>query len=708
MSQAAPRHRYGGFALILALVALLCSGIAYGSTWATVHTEHTFAEDPEWGLSETNVTLDAEVALRDMEVEIHAQREDSGWFGEVDETMIDTETHAENERRSEGNVSRTFEAMDDAGETAEWLIIIGGIIVLATFVLVFLALSNTVPLKPALLTGGLGGLLVMTAPIAWLLMLPQDGAFTNPFIETVVDPFDEGVLAEIGFEPVPAFGFYLMTLGGVAALGAFAMVVLAVRAPAVGERPGWMVAREDDVLPEVTLGNFIKREGTELSFDFGALTERPKRFILPAICAIFLVCAFMLSEGSWMSMDMEEDDSSTRINFYAEEFAFENDGDEIRLDYGLGFFEEVFGEVGAAVETAALILKVGLTLFVVGLLWRFLVATGAAQRVPALCRHHPRIDTVLMTLGPLLAFAAALWFVVEAPGVNDLAVIEEDADFEGGYSFSLWVLLLCGLPLSVTTFTSGAHGAPARAFLRRFDIPIGEGESDGGDGGITLVNPFTDPRVTALPWVTILGVTLALIVAGAGGVVLYDIVVPVEAEEMPRETYLLEYEWWYGNGSSQDSGYIADGGTETFALEVHEYDVNANSSVLMIGVEVDYDETDTDSTCDLLTVTLSGAPETFDAANSTTSGQVGDCSRVILYLYVVLGKEAQGLDETYTNMTASELDAFYAEYNGQHGLGTWSIDVSIDDQGVSPFENGEDVTVEWYVAHLRMTAHLLE
>ena len=705
MSDVHPRHRFGGYALILSLVAILVSGIAYGSTWATVHTEEDVGGSRILLIPPTTITFDADVALRDMEIAVNAANADL----EMDESMTDTETHEENAARSKGNVSQTFEEMDSAGATAEWLIIGGIVLSIATLLIVFLSLAGIAPIRPALLTAGIGAGMLFAAPIAWFLMLPSDGAFTNPFIQFSAGFFGEEQI-EVSFDPSPAFGFFLAVFGAIASLAMAAMVVKMERSESVEEKPGWMVPREGEVLPEPTIAHFISREGGNVSFDFSALPLKPSRLAMPVFQVMLLALILLLQGGAWANYTIEDENGSADISFLTEEVEASEGGETRKSDYGAGFIGEGIGEIGEVISSTSTALSIASTLLILGLLWRFGVATGFAQRLPALCRHHRILDTVLMTGGTAIAFGAMLYFMIQAPSQAELFAFAEGSDIEGGNSLLVWAVLLTSAPIALMTYTLGEHGAPARRFLRSFDIPLPGSDSDDvgtsteKGAGMTFVNPFKDPRVTSLPWLMILGVTFTLIIASAGGFMVYKLVVPDPVPPVQRDAYYQNSSSYFGNGSDFESVYVQDGQTETVTYTAMEYDLSSNYSMLRLVVVLDYTETDSDTTCDNLEATFSQVPAGLDSGNSTLSGTVSDCSQVELFAYIERGMEGKDLHGTQANFSADERDALL-EYHNDHilGIGDWAVDITVNDQGISPFENGEDVDVSWYIEQVTLT-----
>ena len=66
MSDVHPRHRYGTYALILALLALAFAGFSKGAVWATVDDESsTTVQDEFFGELFVNVTIESDLHLRE-------------------------------------------------------------------------------------------------------------------------------------------------------------------------------------------------------------------------------------------------------------------------------------------------------------------------------------------------------------------------------------------------------------------------------------------------------------------------------------------------------------------------------------------------------------------------------------------------------------------------------------------------------------------
>ena len=167
---------------------------------------------------------------------------------------------------------------------------------------------------------------------------------------------------------------------------------------------------------------------------------------------------------------------------------------------------------------------------------------------------------------------------------------------DGGTSFTILALMVIFVPYTIAVFTFGEYGAPVRNFLRSFDIPIpGEeegvattsssGESSGGIGTL-LQNPFDNPRISGLPWVTIGVVILVLFALGGGGYLVYNMVSSSgESEPESRNTYQLDIS--NNNIQSEETVYANDQST-TWSLLTNE---PMDGSISKIDLFFQYDET---------------------------------------------------------------------------------------------------------------------
>ena len=71
MSDVHPRHRYGTYALILALLAVVFAGFSKGSVWAQSEIQLNTTIEDDWGDPVTiNATIESELKLREMDVAI--------------------------------------------------------------------------------------------------------------------------------------------------------------------------------------------------------------------------------------------------------------------------------------------------------------------------------------------------------------------------------------------------------------------------------------------------------------------------------------------------------------------------------------------------------------------------------------------------------------------------------------------------------------
>ena len=96
MSDVHPRHRYGTFALILALFALVFAGFSKGAVWATVEDESSSTIEDEFADFDVNVSIEGDLHLREMEITIISQIDVIGFPDAFEPTELsETETYDE-------------------------------------------------------------------------------------------------------------------------------------------------------------------------------------------------------------------------------------------------------------------------------------------------------------------------------------------------------------------------------------------------------------------------------------------------------------------------------------------------------------------------------------------------------------------------------------------------------------------------------------
>ena len=709
MSDVHPRHRYGTYALIFALLAIVFAGFSKGAVWAIVEDESsTIIQDDFFGDFIVNVTIESDLHLREMESEIVSTTEFGGFVDESEPAELsETETYDELAQSSDGNVSSTFEGMDTAGVVAEWMIWIGIGTAIITAILCFCSLAQIVPSRTTLLAGGISSTLLLFTPIVWFLLLPLEGTYAN---ESILEPiaffFEEAPELLLNFEPMPSTGAFLSILGGLCAAAMMVMIVLYNRSELTEEKPSWMIADDSDKLPESTMLDLISIDGDSISLNFSALKSQPKKLVMPVIQVLLIILFSSILSGAWASYTIGFDElepglGDQELSFTAEEVIIGMGDDSVKLSYEMGI-DEPWGEMGEVIGLSATLGSIAIWMLILSLVWRFAVSTGGAQKIPALCRHHRIIDTSLMTGGSLLAFASLLYFTLKSPSSAELFTDIPNEIIAGGTSFLILSLMVLLVPYSIAVFTFGEHGAPVRNFLRSFDIPIPGEEEDvattssserTGGFGTLLQNPFNNPRISGLPWLTIGVVVLVLFALGGGGYLAYKIVGGSDDSEgsQTKMLYDLSYDSFSG-GEGFDSINVAGGQVVTWTFDQGSAQ-DDEFTLFAILITFDYDESDPDPLCDQLDVALSGAPTMFDNQNSTASGSADDCSQVALVLYVERGLEGSQLDGSQELLNSDEVDSMQAYFNEHDGgIGTWEFSIYVEDVG-GPLDNGEEVTM---------------
>ena len=99
----------------------------------------------------------------------------------------------------------------------------------------------------------------------------------------------------------------------------------------------------------------------------------------------------------------------------------------------------------------------------------------------------------------------------------------------------------------------------------------------------------------------------------------------------------------------------------------------------------------------------------FDSQNSTSQGEVDDCSEINLELFIERGLECLDLDGSDVTLDSDQVD-WIGSYCNEHdgGSGNWDFSISVEDVG-GPLENGEEVTitVEYFSGTLLIAESIL-
>ena len=699
MDELHPRHRYGTYALILALLALAFAGFSKGAVWATVDDESTTTVQNEvFGEVIVNVTIESDLHLREMDTEIIGTDWAEEWGHREESEISKTETYDELAQSSEGNVSSTFEDMDTAGAVAEWMIWIGIGTVLITAILCLCSLAQVMPSRPTLLAGGISSVVLFSTPIIWYTNLPSDGVYPHEYL---TGAFLAGFAPEplpINFEPMPSTGVFLSILGGLCSVAMMWMIVLYNRAELTEEKPSWMIADDSTILPYATLSGLFSSDGESISLNFSPLKSQPQKLIIPIIEIVVIIGFSIVLAGTWASYTIDLDGTSVDFSYNQEEMIFGQGSESLKFSYDLG--EDSDKEMGEVIGQSVSIGTIAIWMLTLGLIWRFAVSIGGAQKIPTLCQHHRIIDTLLMTGGSLLAFASLLYFMINSPSSAELFSDMPDEMIDGGTSFPILGLMIVLVPNTFAVFTFGEFGAPVRNFLRSFDIPIPgeEGDADsapssGESSGIAtlLQNRFDDMKISGFPWVTIGVVILVLFALGGGGYLVYNMIGSSDDSEGSQTMMLYDVSYdTFSVGANFDSVNVGGGQVVTWSFDQESI---PDTVLFAISITFDYDESDPDPFCDQLDVELSGAPLMYDDWNSTSGGSVDDCSEISLVLFVERGLEGSQLDGAQLMLNSDEVDSMQAYFNEHEGgVGTWEFSIYIEDVGAG-FENGEEVTM---------------
>ena len=703
------RHKFGTYALIFALLAIAFSGLSMGAVWATSEVElSTIIQDDFGDDVQIDVTIEDDLHLREMETKIEGTVTQF-WDGEIEEEIriSETKTYDELAKNSSRLGSSTFEDMDAAGIVAGWMIWIGIATAVITAILCLCSLAQITPSRPTMISGGISSVLLFMTPVVWFILLPSDGTYSN--IDVLGRSsiwFSEDPKLPIDISPTPSIGVFLSILGGFCAASMMVMISLYNSSEWTKEMPSWMIADDSVILPDSTLSGLILRDGDSINLNFSTLKSQPEKLVMPAVQILIITLFSLALSGTWASYTIDLDEiqpglGNEDISFTAEEVNMGIGDDSIKISYGTGF-DKSWDEMGEVIGLSVTIGTIAIWMLILSLFWRFAVSTGSAQKIPALCQYHRIIDTFLITGGSLLAFFSLLYFTIKSPSSAELFSDIPNEIIDGGTSFLILSLMFLLVPFSIAVFTFGEHGAPIRTFLRSFDIPIpGEYEdhptvssrSENFEGVATLLHDkFNYHRISGLPLATIGVITLVLLSLTGGGILAYKIIESSDKSENLQTNILYDLSYSTSiSGSFSDSVDVADG--QLVYWSFNQVPPPNGSSLFAISITFDYDETDADAFCDRLDVSLSDPSVMFDSQNSTSQGEVDDCSQINLELFIERGLECLDLDGLAITLDSEQVD-WIGSYCNEHegGVGNWEFSISVDDIG-GPLENGEEVTI---------------
>ena len=711
MDEVCPRHRFGNFVLIFALLAVVFAGFSKGSVWAQSESQLNTTIEDDFGDPVTiNATIESELKLREMDVAIEGSTEFVDFFGSGQSVLdySETETYEQLAQNSAANVSDTFESIDTAGMVAGWMIRLGIIATVVTAILSLCSLTQVLSSRPVLVAGGVSTGFLLLTPVIWFILLPSNGTYANDIVlGGSVIWFEEPPLVPIDFSPSPSTGLFLSVLSGLCSTTMMVMAVLHHRSEEVNHKPSWMIADDSLVLPEATLLNLFTRDGDSIQVNFSELKAQPKRLIMPGIHLLLIILFFFALSGVWASytIDLSGEGIGMKMELsFTEEGVLGSTSDDgsALIPYD-GSMDSSWKEMGEVIAQSVTLGTIAIWMLILSLAWRFAVSTGGAQKLPALCQHHRIIDTLLLTGGSILAFGTILYFVIQSPSDSEIFGLDSDDLPEelvgGGTSLYHLALMVIFFLYALAVLTLGEHGAPLRRLLSGFGIPMFEEQtfvdpkSKPAQVSTLLANPFQNPRISGLPWVTIGIVILVLFALGGGGFLAMKMTSNAgeSSDSNAKKLYDSGHTEMSLGVAESDTIYMTNGAVESWDFELGP----APEGMALAGFVIifDYDETDPDPFCDTMDVTLSISGPMFDSQNSSTQGSVDDCSEIQLELYIERYWELQSISGSSFLLTEAEVQSLQAYYNEHEGgEGMWEFAIYFEDVG-GPIENGEEVSI---------------
>ena len=233
------RHKYGTFALGLALLAFMLGIFSTGATWATVSDNSSSTEEDEsFGDINVDVALNGDLQLTEMDSDVIVT---IGFGGDSDEERYSEKaSYEELAKNSEGDIKSTFEDMDTAGSVAKWMIWIGIISMFITAILCFCTLAQITNSRFTTYSGSVATIFLFFAPIVWFILLPSGGTYTDQAAMNDFGFFFGESVFVMDFEPSPSTGLFLSLLGGLSSIAMMAMIYLHNRSELVTSKPDWI------------------------------------------------------------------------------------------------------------------------------------------------------------------------------------------------------------------------------------------------------------------------------------------------------------------------------------------------------------------------------------------------------------------------------------------------------------------------------------
>ena len=413
-----------------------------------------------------------------------------------------------------------------------------------------------------------------------------------------------------------------------------------------------------------------------INIDFGGLSL-PKpgpRTWAALLVLVSLVLMHLAKDSVWIGGEATDLWGDTvLLDFYLSEGMIRapDYGFEIGFGYEEGLFPE---EVEASLSQFAsvnLLLTIAFWLLVI---WALLVLSSAASRLP----EESALASILEMGANLLPLCSSIFFLAawNTTGSIESELVSDEWGFteqEFSRAFAINLTAFVG-------FISGIFWILTDQSIRE---ALNEMRSREFDFSLDA-RPLT------------LGIASTLILASIGGAAAIPMMMgPDSSASTGLNVYDVDIaEWEVGSGS--ETLTVSSGSTNSVIIDVDASMFGNDSTLYRIEVFGYYSETGLDAFCDTVSIEATSVPSGVDWADQMLADEKNDCSDLFIYSYTNTSSSVWGVTGQYalTEEEAMIMKSYFLDVT--EGYGEWEIEVEVDPNG-SPFDNDEQVTLEWII-----------
>ena len=412
-----------------------------------------------------------------------------------------------------------------------------------------------------------------------------------------------------------------------------------------------------------------------INIDFGGFSlPKPELRTFAALSVLVsLVLMHLAKDSVWITGEATDAHQTVLLDFYLSEgiVEFPDWGFEVGFGYGEGFFPEEVETSLSQFASVNLLLAIAFWLLVI---WVLLVLSSAASRLP----KESALASTLEMGANLLPLCSSIFFLAawNTTGSIGSELVSDEWGFteqEFSRAFAINLTAFVG-------FISGIFWILTDQSIREALNEMRSGELD-----FSLdARPLT------------LGIASTLILASIGGAAAIPMMM---GSDSSASTGLNVYdvdiaEWEVGSGS--ETLTVSSGSTNSVIIDVDASMFGNDSTLYTIEVFGYYDETGLDAFCDTVSIEATSVPLGVDWADQILADEKNDCSDLFIYSYTDTSSYAWEMVGQYA-LTEEETMLMKSDFlEVTEGYGEWEVEVEVDPNG-SPFDNDEQVTLEWII-----------